>query len=131
MIDSMTRPWPVPADQDADRRLGQHLMTVVRQQDAVISADRRVRRTLHEMLPGYERQPVLTLHRPVMANDACPLCGRWNCNPNNCPPASAVPEPATAGSGMQCESCGGVFGVAALPGRATAWICDACKALGL
>ncbi|MET8824175.1 hypothetical protein ABZX04_38470, partial [Streptomyces rochei] len=30
----------------------------------------RARRTLQEMAPGYERQPVLTLYRPVMADDA-------------------------------------------------------------
>ncbi|MCX5055094.1 hypothetical protein [Streptomyces sp. NBC_00474] len=127
----MTRPRPATADQDVHRRLGRHLLDVVRAQDAAISTHRRVPRTLQEMLPGYERQPVLTLHRPVMADDACPLCGRWTCDPSNCPPASAAPFPAPAGSGMQCQVCGGWFGVAAVqPGEATAWICGACQNLG-
>ena len=126
----MTRTRPAPAEQDAHRRLGRHLLDVVRHQDAEIPAIRRAPRTLQEMLPGDERQPVLILFRPVMADDSCPLCRRWNCDPSNCPPASAAPAPATADNGMQCEVCGGVFGVAAQPSRATAWVCGACQNLG-
>ncbi|WP_243460420.1 hypothetical protein [Streptomyces sp. M54] len=47
-------------------------------------AGRRARRTLQEMAPGYKRQPVLILHRPVMGQ--CPLCERWNCGGHDCPP---------------------------------------------
>lgn len=47
-------------------------------------AGRRARRTLQEMAPGYVRQPVLILHRPVMGQ--CPLCERWNCPGHDCPP---------------------------------------------
>ncbi|MFF6852775.1 hypothetical protein [Streptomyces antimycoticus] len=46
--------------------------------------------------PGYGRQTVLGLHRPVMADDACPLCGKWSCDPSKCPPASAAPAPVLA-----------------------------------
>ncbi|MEV7317315.1 hypothetical protein AB0N56_30690 [Streptomyces microflavus] len=42
-------------------------------------AGRRVRRTLQEMAPGYDRQPVLILHRPV-------ICERFNCPGHDCPP---------------------------------------------
>ncbi|MFJ1847071.1 hypothetical protein [Streptomyces sp. NPDC088146] len=46
------------------------------------SAGRQARRTLTEMAPGYTRQPVLLLTRPLTykaADDACPLCGYWTC----------------------------------------------------
>lgn len=50
------------------------------------SAGRRVRRTLTEMAPGYTRQPVLWLTRPLTfrsgANDACVICGVWSCTGN-------------------------------------------------
>ncbi|MGW5098192.1 hypothetical protein ACWEQ1_32165 [Streptomyces nodosus] len=115
----------------AHRQLGDLLARMVREADARVPGGRRVRRTLQEMMPGYERQPLLTLHRPVMADDACPLCGRWSCDPSNCPPAGVAPAPATANTGMQCDVCGGWFGVAAAPsGPVTAWTCSACQALG-
>ncbi|MFJ8855668.1 hypothetical protein [Streptomyces sp. NPDC102437] len=64
------------------------------------SAGRRARRTLAEMAPGYERQPVLLLTRPLpmrpTMNGPCPLCERWNCDPSNCPPRVA---PAARGLG--------------------------------
>lgn len=52
--------------------------------DLAAGADRRARRTLQEMAPGYIRQPVLILHRPVLGQ--CPLCERWNCGGHDCPP---------------------------------------------
>ncbi|MEV7856504.1 hypothetical protein ACIPJO_34375 [Streptomyces sp. NPDC086993] len=64
------------------------------------SAGRHARRTLAEMAPGYVRQPVLVLTRPLPmlgANDACGICGRWNCDPSNCPPGFAS-APASAAS---------------------------------
>ncbi|MFE6985813.1 hypothetical protein [Streptomyces griseus] len=61
--------------------------------DRAAVAGRRARRTLQEMAPGYERQPVLILHRPAMADDACGLCHRWNCGGHGCPPGvSALTE---------------------------------------
>jgi hypothetical protein len=68
---------PQPAA--AHRQLGDLLARMTREADARIPAGRRARRTLQEMAPGYERQPVLILHRPVMADDACGLCGYWRC----------------------------------------------------
>ncbi|MEU2271976.1 hypothetical protein ABZ568_37210 [Streptomyces olindensis] len=131
----MTRPRTRLTDLDAthaDRQLGELLTHMVRHADTRIADGRRERRTVQEMVPGYERQPVLTLYRPVMADGACPLCGRWSCDPSNCPPASVAPAPAAMGSGQQCSKCGGWFGVtAAQPAPATAWTCDACQALGL
>ncbi|MFC9131868.1 hypothetical protein ACFT4A_34235 [Streptomyces sp. NPDC057099] len=130
----MARPHLGLTDVDAagaDRQLGHLLTRMVRVADARVKPGRRARRTVQEMVPGYERQPVLTLFRPVMDNDACPLCGRWSCDPSNCPPASAAPAPAVTGSGNQCSRCGGWFGVtAAAPAPAIAWTCDACQALG-
>ncbi|WP_331761804.1 hypothetical protein OH797_39090 (plasmid) [Streptomyces anulatus] len=54
-------------------------------------AGRRARRTLQEMDPGYIRQPVLILHRPVMGQ--CPLCERWNCGGHDCPPGVTATRP--------------------------------------
>ncbi|MFI9019483.1 hypothetical protein ACIGZI_36245 [Streptomyces griseus] len=54
--------------------------------DRAAVAGRRARRTLQQMIPGYTRQPVLTLHRPGMADDACGICGRWSCGGHDCPP---------------------------------------------
>ncbi|MEU6709592.1 hypothetical protein [Streptomyces wuyuanensis] len=93
--------WHAGACPVAHHRLGEHLARAVREADARIPAERRTRRTLQEMLPGYERQPLLTLYRPVMADDACPLCGSWSCDPSNCPPASAVPASAAVLAGVE------------------------------
>ncbi|MFF9733583.1 hypothetical protein ACF1GX_29650 [Streptomyces albidoflavus] len=92
---------PMPDETEGQQRLGEHLRRVIRQQDAAIPTHRRVPRTLAEMKarqirlgaaqPGFERQPVLVLHRPTMQDDACPLCLRWNCDPKNCPPAGITP----------------------------------------
>ncbi len=75
-----------PCTSVAHRQLGDLLARMVHEADSRVPTTRRARRTLQEMLPGYERQPVLTLHRPVMAGDSCPLCGKWNCDPSKCPP---------------------------------------------
>lgn len=72
-------------------------LRMARQADARIPHTQRARRTLQEMAPGHERQPVLVLHRPVMADGPCPLCERWTCNPANCPPSNMAPS-ANAGS---------------------------------
>lgn len=56
-------------------------------------AGRRARRTLAEMAPGYTRQPVLLLTRPLPmrgADDACVLCGYWSCRCGS----SAAPAPS-------------------------------------
>ncbi|MFD8573424.1 hypothetical protein [Streptomyces sp. NPDC059639] len=115
---------------DAVVKMNDLVQRMVREADTRVPAERKVRRTLQEMAPGYERQPVLTLHRPTMADDACPLCGKWNCDPATCPPSAAVtPAPVEAGPRLQCAVCGGEFGVA--PGQSltvTAWMCDACAA---
>ncbi|MFJ2629975.1 hypothetical protein ACIO6T_43310 [Streptomyces sp. NPDC087532] len=59
--------------------------------DRAQTAGRRARRTLAEMAPGYDRQPILYLTRPLtMADDACVLCGRWNCNGTCYAPAPAL-----------------------------------------
>ncbi|MGA5430684.1 hypothetical protein ACPCVL_28295 [Streptomyces koyangensis] len=104
---------PEPDETEGQQRLGRYLRRVIRQQDAAIPAHRRAPRTLAEMKarlvrlgaaqPGYERQPVLVLHRPTMQDDARPLCLRWNCNPANCPPAGAAPANARS---ARCGSCG-------------------------
>ncbi|NJP74668.1 hypothetical protein HCJ99_28255 [Streptomyces sp. C1-2] len=124
----MTRPAAPTTDAvtGSDHQLGQLLARMVREADARIPQERRARRTLQEMMPGYERQPVLVLARPVMADDACPLCGRWNCDPATCPPSSAAPlsTAVTASGEGQCSRCGGVF-----PGW-NGGVCDACQATG-
>ncbi|MCX4581361.1 hypothetical protein OHB41_51375 [Streptomyces sp. NBC_01571] len=104
-----------------DQRLGAHLLAVVRAQDALILAPRRVPRTAVQMRARLVR----------MADDACPLCGRWSCTGSDCPPSAAVPAvtplaaPATASGGGQCSYCGqwfpdwngGVCGVCSSTGR--------------
>ncbi|MFC8263687.1 hypothetical protein ACFUNF_40325 [Streptomyces sp. NPDC057291] len=50
--------------------------------DRARAAGRWARRTLAEMAPGYARQPILRLIRPLnfrAADDACVLCGYWTC----------------------------------------------------
>lgn len=91
---------PCPAA--AHRELGALLARMAAEGDARVPEGRRARRTLQEMAPGYERQLVLTLHRPVMADDACPLCGRWSCNGSDCPPGAA-PAPALAARTARTE----------------------------
>ncbi|MEU9321451.1 hypothetical protein [Streptomyces sp. NPDC048295] len=70
--------------------------------DRARSAGRHARRTLAEMAPVYTRQPVLLLTRPLpmrASTDACGICGRWNCDPSNCPPPPGfVPAPTAAAS---------------------------------
>ncbi|MGW0573021.1 hypothetical protein [Streptomyces tauricus] len=67
----MTRPRPdTAAATDAERRLGQHLLDVVRRQDAAIPAERRAPRTVAEMRARLAER---------MADDACGLCGYWRC----------------------------------------------------
>ncbi|MEU2770515.1 hypothetical protein ABZ628_27800 [Streptomyces diastaticus] len=103
---------PMPDETEGQQRLGRYLRRVIRQQDAAIPAHRRAPRTLAEMQarlgtaqPGYERQPVLVLHRPTMQDDACPLCGRWSCDPANCPPAGAAPANARSARCGSCATC--------------------------
>ncbi|MEU9061720.1 hypothetical protein AB0D13_23375 [Streptomyces sp. NPDC048430] len=90
------------------------------------SAGRHARRTLAEMAPGYKRQPVLLLTRPLdyrPSNGQCPLCDRWNCGGSDCP-LSAAPAPAENSGQLQCDRCQGWFGY-------TGWTCSACQALGM
>ncbi|WP_299541782.1 hypothetical protein [uncultured Streptomyces sp.] len=89
------------------RQLVHHL--VADGDDRARTGGRRARRTLAEMAPGYQRQPVLLLTRPLpmrSANDACPLCGRWN----GCPcfaPAPAGARVDRSVSMAACSQCGG------------------------
>ncbi|MFB9558667.1 hypothetical protein [Streptomyces roseoviridis] len=58
------------------------------------TVSRPARRTLAEMAPGFERQPVLTLFRPQFSNDErCIFCEKWLC-PGNC--GGFAPAPAAA-----------------------------------
>ncbi|MFF0509152.1 hypothetical protein ACFYUH_36980 [Streptomyces fimicarius] len=68
---------------------------VVDGDDRAEKAGRRARRTLQEMDPGYERQPVLILHRPAM--EQCPLCMRFNCGGHDCPPGVTTAKPECKG----------------------------------
>ncbi|MEU3550676.1 hypothetical protein [Streptomyces longwoodensis] len=88
-------PGPCPTAVASSRQLGELLARMVREADARVPAGRKARRTVQETAPGYVRQPVLTLHRPDMADDACPLCLRWNCTGTDCPPGAA-PAPTQA-----------------------------------
>jgi len=89
------------------------------------STGRQARRTLAEMDPGYDRQPVLLLAPAVTfrsAEDACGLCNRWNCGGFDCPPRATASAPAESNQ-LQCDRCQGWFGY-------TGWTCPACLAVG-
>ncbi|MEV8103571.1 hypothetical protein [Streptomyces sp. NPDC088135] len=54
------------------------------------AAGRRARRTLADMAPGAELQPILRLTRPLTfrsADEACLLCGYWICRCSGIAPA--------------------------------------------
>ncbi|WP_157880843.1 hypothetical protein [Streptomyces griseoruber] len=70
----MTRTRPAPADQDANRRLGRHLLDVVRRQDAAIPADRRAPRTVAEMHARLAQADGASLPVP-QAQQPCSSCG--------------------------------------------------------
>ncbi|GGZ29531.1 hypothetical protein [Streptomyces nitrosporeus] len=90
----------------AFRQLVDHL--VVDGDDRARSAGRQARRTLAEMDPGYQRQPVLLLARPL---DFRPT--------DEAPQTLAAP---LSNSGQQCDTCGTWFGYAG-------WTCAACQQL--
>ncbi|MFE3144276.1 hypothetical protein [Streptomyces scopuliridis] len=69
-----------PPDDALYQELERYL--VVSGDQRAAAAGRQARRTLTEMVPGYIRQPILRLTRPLTfrgADDACVLCGFWNC----------------------------------------------------
>lgn len=71
-----------------------------------------------------------TSDRARMADDACGLCGCWNCDPSTCPPSATAPAAAPTMGGWQCDTCGGWFGVTGASPQAgvvTAWTCGACQ----
>ncbi|MEU4878299.1 hypothetical protein [Streptomyces sp. NPDC021608] len=86
----MTRTRSATADQDANRRLGQHLRNVVRRQDAAIPIDRRAPRTVAEM------RARLAQAGTVRQDDVCPLCEYRTCR---CPRGTAAGAVAHAGKG--------------------------------
>lgn len=105
---------------NAFRQLVHHL--VVDGDDRAQSAGRQARRTLAEMDPGYDRQPVLLLAPAVTfrsANDACGLCGYWTCR---CGGVAPAPVPVESSGQLQCDMCSQWFGF-------TGWTCPACQAL--
>lgn len=119
---SMTRPLPTPGYRPPTEQLLDRMRAEGDARAAL--AGRRARRTLQEMDPGYVRQPILTLHRPAMADDACPVCTRWRCNGTDCPPAALASTKTPQCTSGQCSRCGGRF---------EDWnggICDACQAAG-
>lgn len=102
MITSMTRTRPTPAEAvTPERRLGDHLLAVVRQQDAAIPAHRRAPRTVAEMRARLE---AATAANPEYA---CGRCNGWHAA-GSCPAAAiVVPVAPVAGA---CGSCGGAGG---------------------
>ncbi|MFZ3475948.1 hypothetical protein ACODT4_43950 [Streptomyces sp. 2.9] len=86
-------------DDDAYHQVGTLLLTMAERDDARIPEGHgRARRTLAEMAPGYIRPPLLSFNTLSFraANDACGLCGWWNCR---CDPGSAaVAQPSTTGT---------------------------------
>ncbi|WP_437077474.1 hypothetical protein [Streptomyces sp. enrichment culture] len=67
-----TRPARRTRGVEPEAALGEHLLAVVRAQDAAIPASRRVPRTAAEMRA---RLTALTEDE----SDACPVCGYWQC----------------------------------------------------
>ncbi|MFF3312960.1 hypothetical protein [Streptomyces sp. NPDC002952] len=118
----MTRPRPRPAAPvrtDAERRLGEYLLRMVREQDARIPFERRAPRTLADM-------------QARMADDACGLCGYWRCRCGEqaSPQPTAAVLPVTRSGGWQCDTCGQWFGVTGNgPASTTAYTCAACASI--
>ncbi|MDX3538068.1 hypothetical protein PV721_27695 [Streptomyces sp. MB09-01] len=85
-------------DDDAYHQLGQALLAMADTDDARIPAERRARRTLTEMAPGYIRPPLLSFNTLSFraAEDACVLCGWWTCR---CGQNAAVPAPSPSATG--------------------------------
>ncbi|MDQ1033644.1 hypothetical protein QFZ75_000060 [Streptomyces sp. V3I8] len=78
----IARTRPATADTDAaNRKLGQHLLDVVRRQDAAIPADRRAPRTLADMRARLAAAS-------AAQEDVCPMCEYWQCR---CGTATTVP----------------------------------------
>ncbi|MFI6254356.1 hypothetical protein [Streptomyces sp. NPDC051016] len=75
---------------EANQRLGQHLLAVVRAQDARIPADRRAPRTVAEM-----RARLAAVALDDVEQDACGLCGYWRCRCGT--PQQTTVVPAGAG----------------------------------
>ncbi|WLQ69193.1 MULTISPECIES: hypothetical protein [Streptomyces] len=96
---------------NAFRQLVHHL--VVDGDARARSAGRQARRTLAEMDPGYELQPVLLLAPKVTFR---PSNGQ---RPRSTAPA---PVPVENSGTLQCDTCSGWFGF-------TGWTCPACKQL--
>lgn len=84
-IIARTRP-DTAGTEDANRRLGAHLLEVVRRQDAAIPADRRAPRTVAQM------RARLAAADAAQA-DVCPICEYWQCR---CGQASTAPAGRTA-----------------------------------
>ncbi|MEU8718288.1 hypothetical protein [Streptomyces sp. NPDC048663] len=80
---------------EANRRLGAHLLRVVREQDARIPAHRRATRTVAEM-----RVRLAAVALDDVEQDACGTCGRWTlCGPCGGPqPRAALVTAGTAGA---------------------------------
>ncbi|MFD4543580.1 hypothetical protein [Streptomyces bauhiniae] len=111
---------------DANAALGQHLLAVVRAQDAAMPAARRAPRTLAQM-----RSRLAATAKPAglyeEEQDACGVCGNWQCTCGQQPSGAApgpAQRPAASGGSGQCSWCGGEF-----PGW-NGGVCDACKQLG-
>ncbi|MGA5220930.1 hypothetical protein ACPCAE_33340 [Streptomyces cinereoruber] len=95
---SMSRPLPDPQHHPAPAvvQLGRLLDRMRADGDARAAlAGRRARRTLQEMDPGYDRQPILRLTPAPRAGaeDACPICAYWRCR------CGDSLSPALAGTG--------------------------------
>ncbi|MFE5614103.1 hypothetical protein [Streptomyces sp. NPDC056524] len=76
---------PSDALADATRRM--------KRDDEIVT--RPARRTLKQMNPGYERQPILLLAPNVAFDERCPNCDRWLC-PGNCQQFAPAPSAATS-----------------------------------
>jgi len=79
------------------------------------------------------RSPERTGPNPsLMPDDACGLCGYWNCKCGQNAARIVIPSPTvrplapTGGPTMRCARCGGWVGVAPL---GTAWICNVCASM--
>ncbi|MZE55028.1 hypothetical protein GTY86_27875 [Streptomyces sp. SID5770] len=93
---SPTQHHPDPAVHQLGRLLDR--MRVAGDIRAVLNG-RQARRTLQEMAPGYERQPILRLTPAPRAGaeDACPICSYWRCR------CGDSLTPALAGTGSARE----------------------------
>ncbi|MFJ3198567.1 hypothetical protein ACIPJQ_38750 [Streptomyces griseoviridis] len=90
---------------DTGGQLRALVVRMVREADDGIPQERRVRRTLQEMAPGYDRQPVLQMLPTEPLTPTMGACG--SCNGNGGTSSTSTSGGKTVGGWTRCDVCKG------------------------